>query len=204
MIYPLEPKILICIDLHLPFCLYELAFSKQLHTYSLNMPVLCLSSPFMHSSLCIPNISISTYFPFLSMPYKLGYALKTQKWKGSRNCLAIYEGPFCAWWNTNYIAFMHKWKETEKTQACQTCPRWSDIAWHSLPKLVKRIKSSMERVWNNPAAWKPRSLAISLWCIVDITGESPPSFCNGLGTIYIANSQKWPFWSYYQRYGFGV
>jgi len=38
------------------------------------------------------------------MPYKLDYALKTQKWKASRNCLAIYERPFHIWWNTNYIA----------------------------------------------------------------------------------------------------
>lgn len=39
------------------------------------------------------NIFVSTFFPFLSMPYKLDYALKTQKWKASRNCLEIYEGP---------------------------------------------------------------------------------------------------------------
>ena len=58
MIYPLEPEIQICIDLHLPFYLYDLAFSKHLRTYSLNMPVLCLSNPFMHSSLCIPNTSL--------------------------------------------------------------------------------------------------------------------------------------------------
>ena len=41
--YPLEPEIFICIDLHLPFYLYDLAFSKHLCVYSLNMPVLCLS-----------------------------------------------------------------------------------------------------------------------------------------------------------------
>ena len=48
--YPLEPEILICKDLHLPFYLYDLAFSKHLHTYSLNMHVLCLSNPLMHLS----------------------------------------------------------------------------------------------------------------------------------------------------------
>ena len=56
--YPLKPEILICIELHLPFYLYDLAFSKHLRTYSLNMPVLCLSNPFMHSSLCIQNIDL--------------------------------------------------------------------------------------------------------------------------------------------------
>ena len=34
------------------FYLYDLAFSKHLCTYSLNMPVLCLSNPFMHLSFC--------------------------------------------------------------------------------------------------------------------------------------------------------
>ena len=33
-------------------------------------------------------------------------------------------------------------------------------------------------------------------------GELPLSFCNGLGTIYIASSQRRIFWSYYQRYEF--
>ena len=35
-------------------------------------------------------------------------------------------------------------------------------------------------------------------------GESPPSFCNGQGTIYIAFFRGRTFWFYYQRYGFGV
>jgi len=34
--------------------------------------------------------------------------------------------------------------------------------------------------------------------------ESPPSFCNGQGTIYIACFRGRTFWSYYQRYGFEV
>ena len=40
-------------------------------------------------------------------------------------------------------------------------------------------------------------------------GESPPSFCNGLRTIYIASFRGRNFWSYYQSmslefsYGFG-
>ena len=34
--------------------------------------------------------------------------------------------------------------------------------------------------------------------------ESPPSFCNGLGTIYIVFFRGMTFWSYYQRYEFGV
>jgi len=57
------------------------------------------------------------------MPYKLDYALKTQKWKASHNFLAIYEGPFYAWCNTNYIALVHKRNETKKTQASQTWPK---------------------------------------------------------------------------------
>ena len=40
--------------------------------------------------------------------------------------------------------------------------------------------------------------------LVGIRGESPPSFCNGLGTIYIASLWGMTFWSYYQRYGFGI
>ena len=56
--YPLEPEILICINFHLPSYLYDLAFSNHLHIYSLNMPVLCLSNPFMHSSLCIQNTNL--------------------------------------------------------------------------------------------------------------------------------------------------
>ena len=95
--YLLEPEILICIDLHLPFYLYDLAFSKCLCTYSLNMPVLCFSNPFSihhyasitqshrYKYLLIINlhkkIYVSTCFPFLSMPYKLDYALKPQKCK---------------------------------------------------------------------------------------------------------------------------
>ena len=39
---------------------------------------------------------------------------------------------------------------------------------------------------------------------VDTTEESPPSFYNGLGTIYIAFFQERNFWPYYQRYEFGV
>ena len=96
--YHLEPKILICIDLHLPFYLYDIAFSKHLRTYSSNMPVLCLSNPFMHSSLCIQTkISLALIFlgnqymqkhlhfhllSVLSMPCKLDYALKTPKVEG--------------------------------------------------------------------------------------------------------------------------
>ena len=56
--YPLEPEILICIDLHLPFYLYDLAFPKYLRTYSSNMLVLYLSNPFMHSSLCNQNTNL--------------------------------------------------------------------------------------------------------------------------------------------------
>ena len=52
----------------------------------------------------------------LSMPCKLDYALKTQKWKASCNCIAIYEGPFHTWWNTNYIAHMHKSKLKSKSK----------------------------------------------------------------------------------------
>ena len=46
----------------------------------------------------------SHHFFVLSMLYKLDYALKIQKWKAVHNCLAIYNGPFHIWWNTNYIA----------------------------------------------------------------------------------------------------
>ena len=34
--------------------------------------------------------------------------------------------------------------------------------------------------------------------------ELPPSFCNGLGIIYIMSFQGRIFLSYYHRYGFGV
>ena len=57
--------------------------------------------------MCV-NIFISTFFLFLSMPYKLDYALKTQKWKFVRNHLAICDEPFHTWWNTNYIAHVQK------------------------------------------------------------------------------------------------
>ena len=57
--------------------------------------------------MCV-NIFISTFFLFLSMPYKLDYALKTQKWKVVRNHLAICDEPFHTWWNTNYIAHVQK------------------------------------------------------------------------------------------------
>jgi len=96
------------------------------------------------------------------MPCKLDYALKLQKWKATRNCLAIYEGPYHTWWNTNYIAPVQKWKETKKTPASQTWPKWSDIALHSLLKLVRRIGSSKEWVRSNLTSSKPKSLAISL------------------------------------------
>jgi len=56
----------------------------------------------------------------------------------------------------------HKWKETEKTPASQTWPKWSDTALHSLLKSVRRIGSSEEWVRSNLAASKSRSLAISL------------------------------------------
>ena len=44
------------------------------------------------------------------MPNKLDYALRNQNknQKALRNCLAIYEGPFHTWWNTNYLAYVHK------------------------------------------------------------------------------------------------
>ena len=64
-------------------------------------------------NICV-NISVSTFFfffffvLFLSMSYKLDYALKTQKWKAVCNCLAIYGGPFHTWWNTNYIAYVQQ------------------------------------------------------------------------------------------------
>ena len=51
-------------------------------------------------------------FSILSMPYKLDYALKTQKWKAVHNCLEIYDKPFYTWWNTNYIDHVQKWKES--------------------------------------------------------------------------------------------
>ena len=56
--YPLEPEILIYANLHLLFHLNNLAFSKYLRTYSLNISVLCLSNPFMHSLLCIQDINL--------------------------------------------------------------------------------------------------------------------------------------------------
>ena len=96
------------------------------------------------------------------MPYQLDYALKTQKWKVVHNCLAIYDGPFHTWWNTNYISHMQKWKETEKIPASQTWPKWFDTALHSTPKPMRRIGSSEVWVRSNPAASKLRSLAISL------------------------------------------
>ena len=98
---------------------------------------------------------------FLSMSYKLDYALKTQKWRAVCNCLAIYGGPFHTWWNTNYIAYVQKSK-AEKTQASQTWPKQSDTTLHSIPKLVWRIKSSNRWVRSNPAASNPRCLATSL------------------------------------------
>ena len=36
---------------------------------------------------------------------------------------------------------------------------------------------------------------------VGTRGESPPSFCNGLGTIYIASFPRKDLWSYYQSMG---
>jgi len=42
------------------------------------------------------------------MSYKLDYALKVQKRKVVLNYLAIYNGPFHTWWNTNYIAHVQK------------------------------------------------------------------------------------------------
>ena len=36
---------------------------------------------------------------------------------------------------------------------------------------------------------------------VDSRGESPPSFCNGLGTIYITSFFREDLWSYYQSMG---
>ena len=159
--YHLEPKILICIDVHLPSYLYDLAFPKNLRIYSLNVLVLCLSNPFMHSSFAskhkshehkcflkiniCKNNSISTFFPFLSMLYKLDYALETQQQKAIRNCLAIYNKPFCTLWNTNYIAHVQKLK-VEKTQTSQTWPKWSNTALHSIPKWVRRIGSFEEWV----------------------------------------------------------
>ena len=62
---------------------------------------------FLKMNIC-KNISVSTFFLFLSMPYKLDYALKLQKWKAARNCLAIYDEPFHTWWNANYIAHVQK------------------------------------------------------------------------------------------------
>ena len=156
MMYLLELEILICIDIHLPFYFYDLAFSKHLCTYSLNMHVLCLSNPFMHSSfaskhkslehkcflkiIICKNNSISTFFPFLSMLYKLDYALETQKQRAIRNCLAFYNRPFRTWWNTNYIAHVQKSK-VEKTKRSQTWPKQSNTALYSILKLVRRIGS---------------------------------------------------------------
>ena len=108
------------------------------------------------------NISVSTCLPFLSMPYKLDYALKTQKWKAACNCLAIYDGSFHTWWNTNYIAHVQKWNEIEKTLVNQTWPKWSDTTLHIVPKPVRRIRSFEEWVWSNPTTSKPRPLEISL------------------------------------------
>ena len=136
---------------------------------------MCLSNPFMHSSkhgsyrykyfliinIC-KSIFVFTCLPFLSMQYKLDYALKTQKWKAVRSYLAIYDRPFHTWWNTNYIAHVQKWKETKKTFASQTWPKQFDITLHSLPKLVRRIRLSEEWVRSNLVASKPKSLAIFL------------------------------------------
>jgi len=33
--------------------------------------------------------------------------------------------------------------------------------------------------------------------IIDTKGELPPSFCNGLRTVYIASFRGRSFWSYY-------
>ena len=80
----------------------------------------------------------------LSIPYKLDYGLKTQKWKVVCNCLAIDNGPFHTWLNTNYKAHVQKWKETEKTPASQTWPKRSDTALHNTLKPVRRIRLSEE------------------------------------------------------------
>ena len=47
-------------------------------------------------------------------------------------------------------------------------------------------------------------LIFKQFTLVGTRGESPPSFCNGLGIIYIVSSRERTFWSYYQIYGFGV
>ena len=41
---------------------------------------------------------------------RLDYAFKNlnKKKKALRNCLAIYEGPFHTWWDSNYIAYVQK------------------------------------------------------------------------------------------------
>ena len=92
----------------------------------------------------------------------IDYAIKTQKWKAICNCLAIYNRPFHIWWNTNYIAYVQKWKETEKTPASQTWPKRFDTTRHSTPKPVRRIRPSEEWIRSNQVASNPRSLEISL------------------------------------------
>ena len=140
--YPLKPEILICIELHLPFYLYDLAFSKHLRTYSLYMPVLCLSNPFMHSSLCIQNIDLidikspnnqytpkkkkKIYFHLFSIfknTLQTRLCFKNPKLNVVGNCLAVYDVPYRTQWNTNYIAHVQKRKEVERLRQVKCAPK---------------------------------------------------------------------------------
>ena len=87
--YPLEPEILICIDLHLPYYLYDLSC---IHHYA-SKHKLYKDKYFLIINICKKNLRFHL-LSVLSMPCKLDYALETQKWKASHNCLTIYEEPF--------------------------------------------------------------------------------------------------------------
>ena len=147
--YPWKNKILICMDFTFITHLYNLAFSKHLPAYSLT----CLYCVILFLSyILVPKHEISSYLQtslytisqFLSMPNRLDYALRTQNKKRNAlyNCLAIYERPFRTWWDTNYIAHVQKQNKQKRIPASQTWPKRLDTAWHNLPKLVRRIRSS--------------------------------------------------------------
>ena len=76
----------------------------------------------------------------------------------------------------------------------------SHLKTHRSPPSSKSHHSLEPTLWNH----NPQILHRSVHQLWTQRMESPPSFCNGLGTIYIASFRGMTFWSYYQRYGFRV
>ena len=134
--YPWKNKILICMDFTFITHLYNLAFSKHFLAYSLTClycAILFLSCILMLRQNISSHIylfwisswtSLCTISQFLSMPNRLVCALRTQNKKRMAlcNCLAIYEGPFHTWWNTNYLAHVQKQSKQKRYQQIKHGP----------------------------------------------------------------------------------